>query len=190
MSDANASLRGQRFANARDSATRARDLNVDNRQADDLLRRINVDEVTTQLNAQLGARAWTAAAPLVDRLASLDPNNAAVRTARETIARGQARDQADRLERDGLSAFYRGNYQQALAVLSKVPPDLSTPRVFLYMACSNAALALLEGDDKGQARLQRARELFRQARPQQNTFAVDRKYISPRIIRILDGTAG
>src|SRR5438874_10600142 len=55
-------------------------------------------------------------------------------------------------------------------------------RVLLYMACSTAALALLEGA-KGTARMQQARELFQQAQPNTNAFTLDRKYISPEIMR-------
>jgi hypothetical protein len=189
MNAAKAAFTAQRFVDARQSANAAKALGVDNQQADDFLRSVDVQDLTAQVNAQLTQRAWSAATPLVDRLAALDSNNATVRTARQTIVRGVAEDNAKGLERSGLGAFYRGNYREALGTLGKVPAELTSPRVLFYLACSNAALALLEGE-KGTTRLQRARELFRRARPQENTFAVDRKYISPRIIRVLEGAAG
>ncbi|HEV3141064.1 MAG TPA: protein kinase, partial [Vicinamibacterales bacterium] len=98
--------------------------------------------------------------------------------------------EADRMSRAGLRAFYHAEYDKALEAFRRIPKSASgglpRERVLLYMACSTAAMALLEGE-KGRTRLQQARELFQQAQPDKNPFALDRKYISPEIIGALEG---
>ena len=93
------------------------------------------------------------------------------------------------MERAGLRAFYRAEYDKAIEAFERIPEsvagDLTRERVLFYMACSHGALALLEGR-KGTARLQKARDLFLQAQPDKNPFALDRKYISPEIIGALE----
>ena len=186
---ASSALASDRYSDARQNASRAKALGVDGKRADDAMNAIEVGDLTNQIKVQLTARAWTTATPLLDRLAAVDPNSPFVRTARQNVGHGLAEDNAARLERVALGAFYRGNYQQALATLGQVPGDVATPRVLFYMACSNAALALLNGE-KGKAQLQSARDLFKKAQPGQNRFSIDRKYISPRIMRALEGTLG
>jgi len=97
--------------------------------------------------------------------------------------------EAARMERAGLRAFYRAEYDKAIEVFERIPAtdaaaDVPRDRVLFYMACSTAALALLEGD-KGTARLQKARELYQQSQREKNPFTVHRKYISPRILDAL-----
>lgn len=183
LGDATRASAAGRLADARFSANQARELGVDTKRIDDLLKAIDVQDLTAQLNVQITSRQWPAAQALVARVAGLDPLNVAVREGRQRIARGIADDG----ERGGLGAFYRGQYQQALEIFNGVPTDARTPRTVFYMACSNAALALLDGP-KGQVRLQAARDLYRGAQPNQGGFAVDRRYISPRILRALEGS--
>jgi tetratricopeptide (TPR) repeat protein len=173
-----------RWADARLSANQARGLGIDNKRTDDLLKTIDVQDLTAQLNARLASRQWQAAQALVARVAGLDPANTAVVEGRQRIARGLADDG----ERGGLGAFYRGQYQQALDILNGVPADIRTPRIVFYMACSNAALGLLDGP-KGRGRLQSARDLFKGIRPNLSGLTVDRRYISPTIIRALEGVS-
>jgi hypothetical protein len=190
--DARNHAAAQRWDEARTAASRAKALGVDDRQAEDVLRAIDVQALARQLSAQLNARAWSNATPLVERLSSLEPSNPLVASAREAIASGLAVEEASRLERAGISAFYRGNYEQAVTTLQQVrvevAPAVSRDRVTFYIACSNAALALLEGN-KGKVRLERAQQLFRPLRAKQDLFAIDRKYISPEIIRALQGSS-
>lgn len=180
----------RRWDDARTAAGNAKALGVDNRQADDLLKAIDVADLTAQVNTQVGAKAWPAATTAVDRLARADPSNSLVTSARTAIAAGLASDDAVRLERTGMRAFYRGNYQEALTTLSQArldaAPAADRDRIQFYIACSNAALALLEGAG-GKARLTRAQEQYRQLRTKDALFAVDRRYISPQILNSLQG---
>src|SRR5262249_11889583 len=67
-------------------------------------------------------------------------------------------------------------------------PAADRDRILFYIACSNAALALLEGAG-GKARLTRAQEQYRQLRTKDELFTVDRRYISPQILNSLHGCA-
>jgi tetratricopeptide (TPR) repeat protein/predicted Ser/Thr protein kinase len=100
--------------------------------------------------------------------------------------------EADKMARAGLRAFYQGEYAKALDVLERIPKtavsSVQRERVVFYMACSNAALALLEGR-KGALRLDKARKLFQLAQPEKNPFTLDRKHISPEILGALEGRA-
>jgi tetratricopeptide (TPR) repeat protein len=187
---ARAALTDGRWSEARTAATSAKALGVDNRQADDLLKSVDVEEFTARVTNRVAARAWPEAAAAVENLSKVDPANPLIATTQKTIASGIAVDEVLRLERTGIGAFYRGDYQGALSALGQaridVAPAPDRDRIRLYIACSNAALAILEGAN-GKTRLQRAQELFRQLRPNQDLFAVDRRYISPQILSALQG---
>jgi tetratricopeptide (TPR) repeat protein len=174
------------YSDARQAAAQARALGIDNRRVDDLTKSINIQELQAQINDRLAQRQWAQVSPLVDRLSGLDATNALIGTARQRVARGLAEDEGARLERAGISAFFRGDYQNAIATLGKVPSEVTSPRVTFYVACSTAALGILERND---AKRKRARELFLQARPDKSLSAVDRKYISPRILETLVGSS-
>ena len=91
----------------------------------------------------------------------------------------------DDLERSALRAFYSGDYSQALALLGDARlKAVETPRRLFYEACSNAALGLLEGPE-GEARMLTARAEFARANGLGASFAVDRRYLSPRILAAL-----
>ena len=90
------------------------------------------------------------------------------------------------IERAALRAFFEGNYRTALTLLDNTALKQNpTPRRLFYLACSNAALGLLEGD-KGRSRITAARVQFAQAKGLDSQFAVDRRYISPRILATLE----
>ena len=89
------------------------------------------------------------------------------------------------LEKAALQAFFQGNYLTALSLLDDSAfKQNPTPRRLFYIACSNAALGLLEGE-KGRGRITAARIQFAQANGLDSQFAVDRRYISPRILDTL-----
>ncbi|HYM23809.1 MAG TPA: protein kinase [Vicinamibacterales bacterium] len=98
--------------------------------------------------------------------------------------------EADKMARAGLRAFYQGEYHKALDVFERIPKNaagsVARERVVFYMACSNAAMALLDGD-QGSARLDKARKLFQLSQPEKNAFSLDRQHISPEILGALEG---
>ncbi len=100
------------------------------------------------------------------------------------ITRGLDQDAARGLERAAVTAFFKGDYQAALGQFARMSPSEITPRVLFYQACTNAALALVEGP-AGAPRLTRARAPAR-SDPKRNTFERHRRYVSPQIISALE----
>ena len=192
LAQASRAMANGAFADARGLAGQARALGVDIAAADAMLRRIVAAERTArnsetqgQITATLGQRNWSAAADLVDRLAREGGDPAFVTAARGAISRGLEQDAARGLERAAVTAFYKGNYQAALGTFARMPRSQITPRVLFYQACTNAALALVEGP-AGAPRLTRARALYAQSDPQRNSFARHRRFVSPQIISALE----
>ncbi|HYM26464.1 MAG TPA: hypothetical protein VEU08_24770 [Vicinamibacterales bacterium] len=185
MADVGRFTTSGQYAEARVAVGRARALNVDNAAVDAAQKTIDIQDYQKQISTQLAARRWTAVNQLADQLAVLDPANPLVQSARRDVAHGIASDEARVHEREGLSAFYRGNYQGALDALARIADDVRTPRDVFYQACSTAAIGLMQND---KTRLERARALYLQARSKDNPFTVERKYVSPKIVGVLDGT--
>jgi hypothetical protein len=185
MTDAEQALSAKRFADARQTAARARALGTDPTAVDALTRRIETADLGAQVEAALAARSWSQATTLVDRLATLKAPGPQVQVYRTAVARGLAEDDGRRLEREGLIAFYRGEYASADRALSQVSKDVSTPRVAFYLACSRAALALLDGSS-GADRLRAAKTLYASAQPTQPGLQADRRYVSPVILDALE----
>lgn len=90
-------------------------------------------------------------------------------------------------EREALLAFYSGDYGRVEQLLGPLlESNTLTPRGHLYLACSYAASALLRGREP-QSRLQRARDIYKQALTRNANFAADWKFISPRLREALEG---
>jgi hypothetical protein len=148
--------------------------------------------IQEKLRGAVQGRRWKDAQGLVDQLARLDPSNPALVSMRTAITQGLDQDAAKltqgqlaAAERNGIVAFYSGEYAQAISLLQTLPSN--SPRASFYLACSNAALSLVEGQ-KDPTRLQTARQQYSRARASENRFEPDRKYISPRILRLLDAS--
>jgi hypothetical protein len=88
-----------------------------------------------------------------------------------------------RAEEDAIRAYLSGQYDQAAALLnSSVQGPGATPRTFFYLACSRTALAIL--GQGSSADVDGAKQLLARAgNPAQ--FAEDRRYVSPRVLRML-----
>jgi hypothetical protein len=88
-----------------------------------------------------------------------------------------------RAEEDAIRAYLSGQYDQAAALLnSSVQGPGATPRAFFYLACSRTALAIL--GQGSSADVDGAKQLLARAgNPAQ--FAEDRRYVSPRVLRML-----
>jgi hypothetical protein len=88
-----------------------------------------------------------------------------------------------RAEEDAIRAYLSGQYDQAAALLNtSVQGPGATPRAFFYLACSRTALAIL--GQGSSADVDGAKQLLARAgNPAQ--FAEDRRYVSPRVLRML-----
>ena len=90
-------------------------------------------------------------------------------------------------EREAFVAFYSGDYARVELLLAPIlESGTLSSRGHLYLACSYAASALLRGRD-GEARLNRARDVYKQAMTKNPSFAADWKFISPRVREAVEG---
>jgi tetratricopeptide (TPR) repeat protein len=96
-----------------------------------------------------------------------------------------AGSRAASIERAAMAMFFSGDYGDAVAALTPLvnDPNRSAATAF-YLACSNAALVLTGQADRDA--LDRARTLFVQSGGS-GRVSEDRKYISPRILQLLEG---
>lgn len=177
-------LKEGQFAEARRVAMRALALNVSNRRAKLLLADIDTAEKAAAPappgrapgDAAIAAPARAReSAPAVVRPAPPVPPPPA-RPARPLPSAADTDAQA---LRDVVRAYLAGDYPAAIAAASAAG-ETAPARVWLYAACSEAALGLLDARD-AEERLGRARELYARAAASGASFAADRRVISPRV---------
>lgn len=87
--------------------------------------------------------------------------------------------------RDGLLAFFSGDYGSAIPLLASAAQEPSaSPRAQVFLACAKVGLVLTGGGDA--AMLREARAAFQNADAQRNLSAADRRFISPRVLQQLE----
>ncbi len=87
------------------------------------------------------------------------------------------------VERDVLTAYYSGDYGQAIQLAKdNLPRAPQSWRLHFFLGCSYAALSMLEENDTD-ARLRLAREYFRRARSLSSSASLP-PHISPKILDI------
>lgn len=149
-------------------------------QAEKLL--VLVDAESAYVDAVARADAAAARAAL-DRLRSIDGKNARLAAYARTLAELVNGD----VQRLALRQFFAGNYQQVVTMLTPASAGAdASPRVLFYLACSQAALALLQGRQDGEE-VRAARELFARVRGQLGGLAPDRRLVSPKVLELLEG---
>lgn len=163
-----------RFAEARRVALRAMELNVSNRRAKLLLADIDAAEAAAApppARVEAGTRRPPSARP--EPGASVPPSRA--ERARVPAEAGRATQSL----RDVVRAYLAGDYAAALSA-SAAAGESAPARVWLYAACSEAALGLLDSSTSD-AHFARARELYAKAQASGQAFTADRRVISPRV---------
>jgi hypothetical protein len=186
IASARTALDANRFADARRAITQARAMNVDEAAATGLSRRVDVQDLTKQLESLVAAKSMAAMPAVIEKLDAIDPRNRTVFAARSLMAASASDDQKERL---GVGQFYRGEYADAVAALSPLS-DSGRMRAHLYLACSKAALALIERNPEKRQSLEReARQHLQPVRARPAAFASDLRYLSPSIVQML-GLAG
>jgi len=185
LTNASRELAAKRLTTARQAANDAKALGIDAVRADALLKRIDVEDAVESTRAALAAGNVADARRLADRVRSLDAANTELPAILKQIDQLVAASATAALERTAMRRFYSGQYRQALETMSPLLAQSGgSPRIYFYAACSNAALGLLEPN--GDERLKAARELFAKARPFANELAADRRFVSPKILEVLD----
>ena len=90
-------------------------------------------------------------------------------------------------ERASMIEYYSGNYQKALSAITDA--EKSAPlsaRGYFYRACILASLAT-RGKTMNQGQLREARRFYTLAAQQPAAFKDDLRYVSPRILQLLQG---
>jgi len=170
---------------ARSRAAEARALGLDEGRVAEFEKTIEIAVVEANTQTALNKQDWPEAQRLTADLRRLDPRNARAASFDAAIAKGLA-SAAAALTRKALRAFFGGDYQTTINLLEPAAADAQpSPRALFYLACSHAALALLESP-RGDERLQKGRQLYTRARKGTETFAVDRRFISPQVLRALE----
>lgn len=181
-------LRAGNLLKAQDLASRALQMNGQNSQAKDLIRKIRVRQ---ELDAALHAAArkdWKNAQFHALEVQKLDPENPELAKLMAALQKKEAPPppQADPLaqQRDtALLAYFTGDYEKAAKILTDVNKKVKTTNTLFYLACSNAALALMQGSE-GKELMTQATKQFAMVKELEPDFKVDSSLISPRIVRI------
>jgi hypothetical protein len=174
------------LGNARQAVSQAAALNVDSAALEPLTRTLDVRETSDRIRALLQSRSYAGLGPLLDKLGTLDPRNPLIAAAQREQAATLGNSQRERL---ALSEFYRGRYDAAVAALSQITGG-GSPRTRFYLACSKAALALIEPDAARRQSLEaEALAAIDPVRVQLQSLELDRRYVSPRILVVLKLTA-
>ena len=201
MTASRQSMQQGRYAEARSNLAAATGLPIDpsRRLEADALRR-EIDSAVGVAAQQIVERARQAirrkdaptATSEVAALRDLSPGHVAI----GELTRGinslvEGLDRTAKLasaERTGVTLFLSGQYKQAADVLEQaVSQSLTSPRVYLFLASSRGAQALLAPLDQRQPLVTAARKHYALAKPGGGTLASDEKFISPSILQLLNG---
>lgn len=194
-------LQQGRYSEARSSLAAATAVPVDaaRRQEADALRR-EIDSAQSAAAQRVVERARqairrkdvTAATSEVATLRDLSPGHVAIgELTRGISSLNEGLDRTARLasaERTGVKLFLSGQYKQAADSLEQaVNQSLTSPRVYLFLASSRGAQALLAPQDQRPALVAAARKHYALAKPGAGTLTADQKFISPSILQLLTG---
>jgi len=202
MDAARASLRQSRYAEARSIAGTAAGI------AGDATRRQEVEALRRLIDSAQSAEALSVADRARAAIRNKDVETASAQVARlETLAPGYValpdlRNGVERLrgaqqgvaalasaERVGVKLFLSGNYKQSGDQLERaVSTGVTSPRIYLFLASSRAAQALLAPQSERALLEAQARQHYERAKADGNALANDQRFISPRILQVLTGS--
>lgn len=166
-------------------------------------RRQEADRIAGRARQALNGRNASAASQEIGRLTASNPNHAALPGLRTDLVRLEAAIKAGGVEaaaaaasadvtrrrlateREAMRLYLRGDYDRARAQIQAFAEGPS-PRMRLYLACSQAALAVLRGDA---ALADEARRTYGAVKGDAPTFVTDFRYISPAVQKVLNGGA-
>jgi tetratricopeptide (TPR) repeat protein len=201
MNASRASLQQARYSEARSSlaaataaagdAPRRQEAEALGREIDAALA-IATQQVVNRARQAIQRKDATAATSELTALRELSPGHAAV----PELTRGinslvEGLDRTAKLanaERTGVKLFLSGQYKQAADILEQaVNQSLTSPRVHLFLASSRGAQALLAPEDQRPALVAAARRHYALAKPDAATLTADQRFISPSILKLLNG---
>jgi tetratricopeptide (TPR) repeat protein len=202
MEAARAALRQSRYTEARSSLDSATAVAGDpaRRQEADVLRRaidtaqnVAAQGVVARARDAIRRKDTTAATFELAALRELAPDHAAAAELRRGInALVDGLDRTAKLanaERTGVKLFLSGNYQESAAALERaVGSGITSPRIYLFLASSRAAEALLAPQADQPRLIAEAKKHYQQAKPDAATLRADQRFISPSILDLLSGS--
>src|SRR5262249_24610493 len=141
------------------------------------LNSIEITQRVDDLNAAMNAKDWNKARADLQILAKFDSNNPTWKKYQAQIDKAQTETdtntETEKLEYSGLMLFYKGQYEQSIAVLERViQKDEASAVAQFYLGCGNAAIALLAGATDGKQMLVKARSHFGKVRRIQPDFQI------------------
>ena len=178
-----------RYDEAEAAAKQARSLNVDNAAVDAFVLKLGAVRGGSRLQQQL--RGNPSLPELRKLLSEYEGTGVSVDEVRRRITAAEAAEATAaraRGERAGMIEFYSGNYQKALSAIAeaeKIAP--LSARGNFYRACILASLAT-RGKTMNQGQLREARRFYTLAASQAGEFKDDLRYVSPRILQLLQGS--
>jgi hypothetical protein len=201
MDAARASLGENHYAEARSSAVSAAGRAGDaarRAEADALIRDIETAQnteaqrIVDRARVAIRRKDLDTALTQVASLESLAPRHGALSELRSGIdgLRTAQQGMADlaRVERLGVKLFLSGNYKDSAAELQRaVGSGVTSPRIYLFLASSRAAEALLAPQNRRAALADEARRAYALAKPGAASLRSDERFISPSILALLKG---
>ena len=95
--------------------------------------------------------------------------------------------QVEKKIRDGIVAFFEGNYDQSIEQLTDAARDFdSNVNIYAFLGCAYAAKYLLLGEEDKEL-YESAINKFNKVKELDPNYQLDERYISPTIIKIFSG---
>lgn len=190
VATARTQLAQRNFDLSKQSATSARDLAIkytlaQRPQADALLEEIEGARLAARVETALERRDAATARSALGVLTAAAPNYRAD-ALRDRVDALERELRGSTLQRDAMSAFFKGDYDRSISLLSEAERNAAlTPRGHFYRACSLAALAAATANPERDGRLVDARRSYAAAAAGASQFRDDLRYISPKVRQLL-----
>ena len=185
LGDAQRSLGDGRYDEAESAAREARGFNIDNAAVDAVLQ--NIQKARSGSRLQEALRRNPSLPELRRLLTEYEGSGVAVDELRKRIDVAETAERRNVAERAAMVAFYNGNYTQAVNALNEAEKTLAlSTRGQFYRAVTLATQAT-RGKVANEGLLQRARQAWGAANREPDVFKEDLRYISPEILRQLQG---
>lgn len=154
--------------------------------ASEVVAKTDFAEGIQELSSLVKRQNWGAARDKAGWLSSRGPRDPELLRLRGLIDKHFAASGPAEQEKAALRAFYEGRYQAAAEALQGLAGvEGRTARTMFFLACSHSALAFLAGKEGG-ALLGRAHEEFAEAARLGPIDSLDKRWISPRIMRVFE----
>ncbi len=177
-------LKAKKYSVARKFGQTAAALLVDPKSTSAFLQEVDMAE----LNSVMESEDWLNAEKLLQSVAARDPMDTHLIDYRVRIQQGmESAMKSAELEKQGILAFYRGDYSGSVSSLQTIMTrNKASARIYFYLGCSTAAMALMRPKENGSELLLGAQDYFAKVRKIESGFRYDRESISPAILKLFE----